>query len=99
MFKSENFASRQAERCEAMFPGRVHHEEELHGQGHLCPVRATHSSVNNANSIPYPCFMGSAFFRSTCHSCPLFPLTGCLSGLLRSSTTASVQTNPPGLIS
>lgn len=51
MFKSESFASRQAERCEAVFPDRVQHEEELHGQAHLCPVRATISSVNNADCV------------------------------------------------
>lgn len=53
-----------------MFPGRVQHEEKLHGQGHLRPVRATVSSVNNASSIQSSLFHGFCIYWS-----PLSPFS------------------------
>lgn len=47
-FKSEDVEGGEAERAEALFPGRVQHEERLPGQGHLRPVRMWISWSNNA---------------------------------------------------
>lgn len=39
VFKSEDVEGGEAERPQALFPGRVQHEERLSGQGHLRSVR------------------------------------------------------------